>query len=140
MTASIESPRLKDLQGYMEAGMRIRDGPDTAESEILEKEFEYGKARRKAYREGPQGEGPDKQGDEEKQRIRDTIELNRGAESVSANDRTEEKGICLPGECKEDQGRGVLQGKHQEDAQAGSFEMQVQHFRSVIVTNPSMSW
>lgn len=30
-----------------------------------------------------------------------------------------------------------MQSQYQEDAQAGSFEMQVQHFKSVIETNPT---
>lgn len=76
-------------------------------------------------------------GEEEKQRIRDTIELNRSGKRVGRLIEPKRKEYAFQENAKKTRVAAYCRVSTQEDAQVGSFEMQVQHFRSVIETNPS---
>ncbi len=72
----------------------------------------------------------------EKQRIRDTIEENRSGKRIGRVIMPERKAYTLE-EAPKIRVAAYCRVSTQEDEQVGSFEMQVQHFTSVIEGNPT---
>ncbi len=74
--------------------------------------------------------------EEEKKRIRDTIAKNRSGERKVTVIMPERKEYAFQEE-KKARVAAYCRVSTVEEAQVGSFEMQVQHFRTVIATNPN---
>ena len=74
--------------------------------------------------------------EEEKQRIQDTIEKNRSGERKGKVIMPERK-LYAYQEASKVRVAAYCRVSTAEEAQVGSFEMQVQHFKSVIETNPN---
>lgn len=74
--------------------------------------------------------------EQEKQRIRDTIAKNRRGERKVTVIQPEHKEYACQDASAELRVAAYCRVSTQEEAQVGSFEMQVQHFKSVIENNP----
>jgi site-specific DNA recombinase len=82
-------------------------------------------------------QGTNKDGrEQEKQRIRDTIEKNRRGERKVTVIEPEKKEYAYQDGSLKLRVAAYCRVSTQEEAQVGSFEMQVQHFQSVIENNP----